>query len=463
MTCAQHERIWLLESEQFSGEQARVLFEHAAGCADCGGALAAIRAARSAGRSHVPVAAPAARARILAAVEGGGDPGIFARWRGPLWVFAGAAAAVAIVEVATLPAPSRGSAPAAVAVVDAKNSAAVEGASVAEASVADAKNSAAPGETAHRARIAVAGGSALLGEGAIAELVPDSELTALSLSSGEITVELEEGRAIEVITADARVKVIGGRTVIAHRRARTGVAVASGTAKAWPKGALTPRVIHAGEKSELAPLEDADFPPPRTGRNLDAALQEAKAALVTDAPRAAVLAERVLVAVPKTTQQEAEALVILADAERRRGRLAASAELYSKVAAHPRGRSFAEEALLQRALILARTDQASEVLATLAIAAEQFPRGATAPERAALAADMYLRKREPLRAAEEIERAASLGRSLKLLERRLEVARALLAEDAELHRARARTLLEALLDPSTPEALRLEAEALMKK
>lgn len=444
MTCAQLDRALLLESEQISGEQARVLFEHAAGCADCGGVLAAIRTARSAGRAHLPVAALAARARILAAVEGGGDPGIFQRWRGPLLVFAGAAAAVAIVEVSTV-------SPKTEVVAVPQQAAPIE-------ATRETKTTA----NAIANTIAVAGGTAVLGKEAIAELVPDSELTALSLSSGELTIELEAGRAIEVITAGARVKVIGGRTVIAHRGAKTEVQVVSGTAKAWPKGSLTPKVIVAGETGAIIKVEEREAPKPRAP-NLDAALKEAKAALITDAPRAAVLAEKVLDTVPKTTQQEAEALVILADAERRRGRLDASAELYAKVAAHPRGRSFAEEALLQRALILAKTDQSDAVLATLAIAAEQFPRGATAPERAALAAEMYLAKKEPLRAAEEIERAASFGRSLKLLEKRVEVARALLAQDAAAHRARAHSLLEALLDPSTPQALRIDAETLLKK
>lgn len=192
---------------------------------------------------------------------------------------------------------------------------------------------------------------------------------------------------------------------------------------------------------------------------LDATLREAKAALPKDAPRAAELAEQVLDAAPKTTPLEAEALAVLADAERRRGRNNEAAALYARVVLHPAGEAFAEEALQQRALIFARTDNNTEALAVLAIAEKRFPAGPTAPERAALFAELALKNGDPLGAADAIDRANNMGRSLKLLARRVEVARALLPQ----HRERAHALLAPVLDARTPAALRADAELLMKK
>jgi TolA-binding protein len=196
-----------------------------------------------------------------------------------------------------------------------------------------------------------------------------------------------------------------------------------------------------------------------SGPDLVATLEAAKDALPSNAPRAAELAERVLGAAEKTTILEAEALAVLADAERRQQRHPEAAALYLRVADHPAGGPFAEEALLQRALILAQLENTIEAIALLELAEKRFASGPTAPERAALLAQMLLQSGDPQAAADAIERASNVGRSMKLLTRRLEVARALSA----IQPSRAHALLEPLLDARTPASLRAEAELLLKQ
>lgn len=208
-----------------------------------------------------------------------------------------------------------------------------------------------------------------------------------------------------------------------------------------------------GERSRAAHGEAVEAPSSEVET-----LQAARRALPSDAPRAAALAGRALQAT-RVPAVEAEALAVLADAERRRGRLLEALALYRRLAGHPSGAAYAEEAHLQSALILERTGAAAEALAELDRAEARFPRGPTGPERAALAAGLLLSRGDPEGAAAVIERAPTAGRSLELLRRRLEVARVLAATDPP----RARRISSPLLEADNPPELRAAARELLEK
>ena len=98
-----------------------------------------------------------------------------------------------------------------------------------------------------------------------------------------------------------------------------------------------------------------------------------------------------------------EALAILADGLRRTGQHAEAAAAYADVAAHPSGDPFAEEALLQRALILnERLHDPASALVALDEANRRFPKGPLAPERGALARRIHAQSTDRRRVNEGI-------------------------------------------------------------
>src|SRR5262249_9137367 len=142
----------------------------------------------------------------------------------------------------------------------------------------------------------------------------------------------------------------------------------------------------------------AEDTPPIQPKPDTTALEAARTALRRDPPRAAELAEGILKD-GASGPVEAGALAILADAERRRGRLREAASTYAKVRDHAEGAPYAEEAMLQRALLLVRVHEDAEALLELDRLERAHPDGPTAPERASLAASLLLARGDPEAAA----------------------------------------------------------------
>jgi hypothetical protein len=205
-----------------------------------------------------------------------------------------------------------------------------------------------------------------------------------------------------------------------------------------------------GEEAEREPL--AIKAPAREPERFVTVLESAKAALIHDAPHAAQLAQEVLDQNPPEAQQ-AEALAVLADAERRRGNIAIAAGLCDRLASHPSGGPVAEEALLQRAILLADIGDRRGALESLRRADRGYAGGATTPERTALEAKLLLLEGDALGAAEVIESARSVGVSLELLRRRVDVARALLDSNP----ARSLSLITPACAGSVPRSVRVNA------
>jgi hypothetical protein len=298
-------------------------------------------------------------------------------------------------------------------------------------------------------------------DGARFEVEDDGVATKIVLSAGALrsTVEPLAGEeAYEIITGDARIAVHGTRFWVDTGNTGTWINVEEGRVAIWPSGASVPRIAQAGEHILIARNLDSDVPralarPPepkseRPRENGARTLELASEALPNDAPRAAELAERVLESGAKG-ELEARALAILADAERRRG-FARRAELaYARLRDHPRGGPYAEEAMLQRAMLLVELGERSGALEELSRLEGSHPRGATAPERVSLAAKLHLANDDAALAAEVILRARVEGTSLELSKRRIEVARALV----ELDPGRALELVA-----GAPASLRAQAE-----
>lgn len=150
--------------------------------------------------------------------------------------------------------------------------------------------------------------------------------------------------------------------------------------------------------------------PPASTADSAAQLSRARKALESDAPRAAELATEVLSARPDA-KVEVAALLVLADAQRRRGATQTAAELYARVAKHPAASPFAEEALLQSASLLKELGDASGALAALAQADLSYADGPLAPERARLEADIELSRGRLSAAVSALKRAAARARA----------------------------------------------------
>jgi ferric-dicitrate binding protein FerR (iron transport regulator) len=189
---------------------------------------------------------------------------------------------------------------------------------------------------------------------------------------------------------------------------------------------------HASEAPatpEIAPAGDRDR----------AEVERARSMLGRDDRAATSLAEEVLERRPSHAT-EILALAVAADAYRRRGMLGEADAYYARVIAHPDGAGFREEALHRRAAIALELGRATDALAFLAGAKAQFPHGALGPERTALEAKALLARGDRRAAASLLESAAKSAD--RVLDRaRLDVARALLADDP----GRARALIAPLM------------------
>jgi len=253
-----------------------------------------------------------------------------------------------------------------------------------------------------------------VGEGRITALRPS---TLRSVAAGESArVELEDG-AIEVdvrplapgatftlVTAQAEIQVVGTKFRVAAASTSTLVEVERGTVKVTPLAAPAPAsLLRAGEQllvgagdrpaASSASRRDAREPPaapaaPAASASQGQSLEAARALLPVDAARATELAQEVLAA-PSAPSIEVEALAVVADGLRRSGEYAAAADYYARVARHPAGEAFAEEALMRRALLLAdNLEDFVGALAALREAEERFPGGVLEPERETLAREV---------------------------------------------------------------------------
>jgi tetratricopeptide (TPR) repeat protein len=225
----------------------------------------------------------------------------------------------------------------------------------------------------------------------------------LRLYRGSASLEVQKlapSEAFEVTTPLARVKVVGTRFRVESREDVTHIAVDEGTVWVWETGAEAATVVEAGHS--------LDVRAPATPREV---LSEARALLDSDASGAARMAGS-LVDRGAAPEVEVEALLVLADAERRRGDPARAAGLYRRVVEHAHGAPFAEEALYNCASLLSASGDREGALAVLTEAEQRVGIGALGPERSSLEAELHLSAGERGRARTALERAAMRARQM---------------------------------------------------
>jgi hypothetical protein len=234
---------------------------------------------------------------------------------------------------------------------------------------------------------------------------------------------------------------------------------------------LTPEVLSPSVASDVsapdspslgAPgVEGPDAPrelPAHSASTPAERIAEARSFAVTDAQRAGRIARAVL-REGVAPELEAEALMISADASRRAGDVSAAVDEYLRVSAHPKGGSFAEEAALRAAHLLAGMGRRQRALAVLGEAKRRFPSAPLAPERAALAAEQLRLDGLPEAAAAELESVPVSRASPAMARERLETAAMMLEVDPR----RACELLTPLAGASIPASVREAARALEKR
>lgn len=243
-----------------------------------------------------------------------------------------------------------------------------------------------------------------LSAGSVVSLEPRAAREVdLRLYRGTASLSVEKlapSEAFEVTTPLARVKVVGTRFQVESRAEATQIRVEEGTVWVWENGSDKPTVVHAGQT--------LDVRAPATPREV---LSEARALLDSDATGAARIAGS-LVDQGAAPEVEVEAILVLADAERRRGEASKAAELYRRVAEHARGGPYVEEALYKCASLLGIAGDTSGALTALADAETRVGVGAIGPERASLEAELLLGVGQRARAAAAFARAAERARAM---------------------------------------------------
>lgn len=272
------------------------------------------------------------------------------------------------------------------------------------------------------------------------------------LDTGVIEVAGGSRRApAEVETRQARLQLLGAKATVDATRG-TRVEVSRGEVRLTPTSGppLTlaaparwqdppPRAAPEGppptQLERPATARGARARPPEARRGRDeakaahrAALTRARAILVEDGPEAQRIAERVLERRAEGAEA-VDALAVIADVHRRAGAHRRAAAFYARVAEHPAGEAYAEEARLRQARALLAVGDLESALAVVAVAQRRFEGGPLSPERAALQAKVWLRKGDPERAADGLESADPRALSVQAACR--EVARALDATDPE--------------------------------
>lgn len=266
----------------------------------------------------------------------------------------------------------------------------------------------------------------------------------LLLHLGIVEAALEPGQTLRVDTAQASISALAARFQVEALLEETRIGVSEGTVRVQASEAPD-QTLRAGQRlsvpaRRVAGAPELTPPSPSAEGEQRSTLAAAQQALANDAPRAAALAEEVLGQGP-SSEIEVQALALLADAERRRGAHRRAYQVYGRVAGHPGGRGYAEEALYRQAALAMELGQVEEALGPLREAEKLFSNGPLAPERVVLMAHLELKRGHPDRAAAALLRVPVEGRPSLLAEARLEVAAALARRSPAL----ARSLLTPIL------------------
>ncbi|MCB9651512.1 MAG: FecR domain-containing protein [Deltaproteobacteria bacterium] len=420
MTCEHADALYRHPWPGQTSRERETLREHASACAACGATVRRLESARRLLMDDVPLASRREDAATWAAVEAR----IEARsslWRWPAWVAVPAAAAALVAALMLRP-----TAPEAYTVT-------AGALATAEATVTGGVPSDAPLSATVRTRIE--------GEGAVLTLEPGAQARLRSrdlwaLEYGDLAVEVQPTPAapLTVLTEAARVSGVGTHFRVSVADGETRVSVSRGQVRVESKGAPALTVGAGAEWSSrpapppLAPSTEPAVAPsqarPDAARRAEdrAAVDRARALVTQDALRARRIAGEVLER-RAAGPEEVDALAVIADAHRLSGEHRAAASFYARVAAHPAGVAYAEEARLRQAQMLMALGEHRAALDALALDDPRLARGALAPERAALAAQAWLRLGEPDRAAAALESADP--RSLAVQDARRAVQRAL--------------------------------------
>ena len=313
-------------------------------------------------------------------------------------------------------------------------------------------------------------------------------------------LELDHGLVRAVASSDAtdalfavrtkhgRAEVMGTRFEVLAEPETTKVRVVSGKVRVHP--AFAPALTLGAGESVVLPLEqdpqeEAAVDPPEIHRPAHttetvkphtvhpksseppspderlteaAALEEARAAVDTDPDLAARIVTSILDE-PLAPRDEVTALAILADAKRRSGAPLEAASLYQRVADHTEGAGFAEEALMQLALIHIDAGKGSKALSIIEETHERVGTGVLGPERAAMAARVHLEAARPIEAADALDTVDPEQSTYEIDHLRLATADALLGTDP----SRAASLAVMVIDGSAPDELKDAARAILRK
>ncbi|MCC7382351.1 MAG: FecR domain-containing protein [Deltaproteobacteria bacterium] len=463
MTCAWRDEVLKPEAQQDAA-----LLAHASGCVECSARIGRLHEAYALLSADAPAWTRTDRVRLWARIEEHRE-----RDRGPLapvllasLLAAGSLVALTMVGVRAF---SHDEKPAALEAVG----------PVAEASTLEAGARVLPA----RAKVLLEGVQLEVQRASRVTLPLSSAGRALLLEDGsiELRVSLERPAAFEVITPAARIRAIACELSVDVSASGLRVAVTSGDAQVTVAGEL--RSLEAGEVLDLpSPLARQDgahaatsaptpagassspraprsraetetetetetkteagaaaearaagaraepSPPPVPGKAgevsatppIAAQVADARALLGRDNLRAAELAAALAVRYPESV----EALLVAADAHRRREAWSRADRAYAQAIAHPRAGEFLEEALFRRAEILVKLQRDREALALLSEAKSRATTAFVVPERIALEVTLLLRAHDPARAALALDSVA--GATDRVLDQpRRETARAL--------------------------------------
>ena len=397
--CREVDRVLALES--LAPHAKSETLEHARTCPECGSALSTLASVDQTLARSVPLPpSPGERARIWAGMQERPRPASAAPW----WAMAGVSVAFAIAVAAIQlggPRPVDVQAPTIVAgVLEPLETPA----SAAPAVIASREHTTpmplarwvrAPRTT--RAQLGKA--DVRLDPGAVVYLEPKSPTEMdLRLFTGKASLEvakLSASDAFEVTTPLARVRVIGTKFSVDANEDRTRVEVQEGTVWVWENGVEEPKVVNAGGS--------LDVRAPR------AQLSQARALLDSDCSGAAAIAGALVESGP-SPEIEVEALLVLADAERRRGDPTKAAGLYLRVVEHPNGAPYREEASFKTAELRRQTGDVQGALQALSEAEARDGEGALGPERARLEAELHRAIGHRAEAARALDRGALRAR-----------------------------------------------------
>jgi tetratricopeptide (TPR) repeat protein len=191
------------------------------------------------------------------------------------------------------------------------------------------------------------------------------DLLALSRGRVDVTVEATRSTPLAIRTDHARIEVLAAELSI-EVDTHTTVGVKHGRVRLAPADGA-PLTLEPGDHWTSAPMDTAGE------------LERAWDIVEREPPTARRIARAVL-ARDISGAEQVDALAVIADAHRRSGQHAKAADYYGRVAAHPSGRGYAEEALLRRARQLLEIGRPTDAIIALEEAESRFPDGALAPE-----------------------------------------------------------------------------------